>query len=49
MYDYQINSKAVSRVEKEKDLGVRVNSNLTWNDHIFTITAKGNRMLGLLK
>ncbi len=48
-YDYQMNSKAVSRVEKEKDLGACVNSNLTWNDHIFTITAKGNRMVGLLK
>ncbi len=49
VYDYQMNLKAVLRVEKEKDLGVCVNSNLTWNDHIFTITAKGNRMLGLLK
>ena len=44
-----MNSKAVLRVEKEKDLGVFVNSNLSWNDHIFTITAKGNKMLGLLK
>ena len=47
-YAYQMNSKAVSRVEKEKDLGVCVNNNLSWNDHIFTITAKGNKMLGLL-
>ena len=46
-YAYQMNSKAVLRVEKE--LGVCVNSNLSWNDHIFTITAKGNKMLGLLK
>ena len=44
-----MNSKAVLRVEKEKDLGVCVNSNLSWNDHIFTITAKGNKILGLLK
>ena len=48
-YAYQMNSKAVLRVEKEKDLGVCVNSNLSWHDHIFTITAKGNKMLGLLK
>jgi hypothetical protein len=48
-YTYQMNSKAVSRVEKEKDLGVCVNSNLSWNVHIFTITAKRNKMLGLLK
>ena len=46
-YAYQMNSKAVLRVEK--DLGVCVNSNISWNDHIFTITAKGNKMLGLLK
>jgi hypothetical protein len=48
-YAYQMNSKAVSRVENEKDLGVCVNNNLSWNDHIFTITAKGNKMLGLPK
>ena len=44
-----MNSTVLSRVEKEKDLGVCVNKNLSWNDHICTITAKGNKMLGLLK
>ena len=44
-----MNSTVLSRVEKEKDLGVCVNMNLSWNDHICIITAKGNKMLGLLK
>ena len=48
-YAYQMNSTVLSRVEKEKDLGVCVNMNLSWNDHICIITAKGNKMLGLLK
>ena len=49
IYAYQMNSTVSSRVEKEKDLGVSVNKNLSWNDHICAITAKGNKMLGLLK
>ena len=44
-----MNSTVLSRVEKEKDLGVCVNKNLSCNDHICTIAAKGNKMLGLLK
>ena len=51
-YAYQMNSKAVYACrERERSwcLRLRVNSNLSWNDHIFTITAKGNKMLGLLK
>ena len=49
IYAYQMNSTVLSRVEKEKDLGVCVDMNLSWNDHICIITAKGNKMLGLLK
>ena len=45
-YGYQINSKAVSRVEKEKDLGVCVNSKLSWNDHNFSPSPqKGTKCL----
>ncbi|CAB4016590.1 Hypothetical predicted protein, partial [Paramuricea clavata] len=34
---------------KEKDLGVIVTDNLLWDTHIQMITAKANKMLGLLK
>ena len=44
-----MNSTVLSHVVKEKDLGVCVNKNLSWNDHICTITAKGNKMVGLVR
>ena len=36
-------------IEKEKDLGVCVNGNLSWNDRIYTITGNANEMLRLDK
>ena len=36
-------------VNSEKDLGVTVASDLTWNEHIKTILAKANKMLAFLK
>ena len=36
-------------VSSQKDLGVNVSSNLSWNNHIDSISAKGNKMLGFLK
>jgi hypothetical protein len=42
-------SKELTRANMEKDLGVLINYNLSWDDHVHTITAKGNKMLGMLK
>jgi hypothetical protein len=44
-------SNELTRVNKEKDLGVGIliNSNLSWDDHVHTIIAKGNQILGILK
>ena len=36
-------------VPTQRDLGVNVTSNLLWNWHIDSISAKANRMLGFLK
>ena len=44
-----MNSKKLSRVHEEKDLGVLINDNLSWNNHVYVIAAKGNKMLGMLK
>ena len=33
----------------EKDIGVNIANSLTWNTHIHAITAKANKLLGLLK
>ena len=36
-------------VKELKDLGILTNNGLSWNSHIDMITAKANRMLGLMK
>jgi hypothetical protein len=48
-YNYHLGSSSLLRVRKEKDLDVIVTDNLLWNSHIQMITAKANKMLGLLK
>ena len=48
-YAYHMGSKELTRANMEKDLGVLINYNLSWDDHVHTITAKGNKMLGMLK
>ena len=37
------------RVKREKDLSVIMTENLQWNSHVYSITSKANRMLGLLR
>ena len=39
----------IKRVLEEKDLGVVISSNLSWDSHVMYIVLKANRMLGLLK
>jgi hypothetical protein len=48
-YNYHLGPSSLLRVRKEKDLGIIVTDNLLWNTHIQMITAKANKMLGLLK
>ena len=36
-------------VREEKDLGVVISDKLTWDSHVHLITAKENKILGLLK
>ncbi|CAB4002849.1 Hypothetical predicted protein, partial [Paramuricea clavata] len=48
-YNYHLGSSSLLRVRKEKDLGIIVTDNLLWNSHIQMITAKANKMLGLLR
>ena len=48
-FDYTLAGTALTRVSEEKDLGVIITSTLSWDSHIHTITAKANKLLGLLK
>ena len=48
-YDYQLGSQTLTRVQEEKDLGIVLSSNLTWNGHVNCIIFKANKLLGLLK
>ena len=48
-FTYRMGSTTLTHVEKEKDLGVTMTGNLSWDSHIHDITAKANKLLGLLK
>ena len=48
-FDYTLDGTALTCVSEEKDLGVITTSTLSWDSHIHTITAKANKLLGLLK
>ena len=47
--DYYINDQSLESVHIYKDLGVLTSSNLSWNSHIDSITAKAYKVLGLVK
>ena len=48
-FDYTLDGTALTRVSEEKDLGIIITSMLSWDSHIHTITAKANKLFGLLK
>ena len=47
-FDYRLVDKTLAPVTKEKDLGVVIASNLTWDQQILAVVSKANNMLGLL-
>ena len=49
VHKYTLDSAQLERVSTEKDLGVHITSSLSWKPHIHAITAKANKLLGLLK
>ena len=48
-FAYCLNGECLDYIETEKDLGVHINNKLSWNQHIFYLCSKANRMLGLVK
>ena len=49
VFEYTLDGSILIRVTEERDLGVIITSTLSWDSHIHTITAKANKLLGLLK
>ena len=47
-YDYHLDHVDLQHVNKEKDLGVMITSRLTWETRVLIVTAKANKLLGLL-
>ena len=45
---YSLNGIDLEVVKSEKDLGVMIVNDTSWREHIVTIFAKANRMLGFL-
>ena len=46
---YNVNGIDLERAEQMKDLGVIVDSRLSWNAHVQNTVSKANRVLLLLK
>ena len=46
--DYYLGWIKLDRVDVEKDLGVLVSHNLSWNNHVDLISSKAQRMLNVL-
>ena len=49
MHNYKLKGLTLSREHSTKYLGVDIQSNLQWNDHIARITKKSNSILGFLR
>lgn len=46
---YTVNGTTVEMVAKEKDLGITITKDLTWNNHLKAIVSKANRKMGFIK
>ena len=44
----QMNGKVINKVDSTKFLGVHIDSRLTWNDHIFSLTSTIARNVGVI-
>ena len=42
-FDYHLEDKTLVPVRKEKDLGVVITSNFTWDQQILTVVSKANK------
>ena len=48
-YSYQMNDQPVKTINSSPYLGVTINNELQWNQHIDNISSAANRMLGFLQ
>jgi len=48
IYDYKLNNIVLEHVSSMKDLGVLLNSDLTWSNHIDSIISKSNKTMGMI-
>lgn len=46
--DYYLGRIKLDRVDVEKDLGILVSHNLSWNNHVNVISSKAQKMLSVL-
>ena len=47
-YQYQLGGNPLSEVSDHPYLGEMLSNNMSWHKHIVNITARANRMLGLI-
>ena len=49
VHNYKLHGHTLEHVESAKYLGITLQSNLKWNQHVDTITSKANKTLGFLR
>ena len=49
MSSYTIAQCPIKRVNEQRDLGIHISSNATFNEHIYTQVCKASKMLGLIR
>ncbi|CAF0767718.1 unnamed protein product [Brachionus calyciflorus] len=47
-FDYEMFSQKLNKSKCEKDLGIYIQNDLKWHTQLKNVTAKGNRMLGII-
>ena len=49
MMDDDGNKRDIEQTNLERDLGITVDNNLKWSEHVHRMVGKANRILGMLK
>ena len=48
-HKYKLGNSVLQETQSHTYLGVDINKDLSWNNHLNCISAKGNRILGFIK
>ena len=47
-FNYKIDNRDITLVTKQRDLGIAINKDLKWKEHIDTSIGKANKVIGFI-